>query len=157
MIKTYPLKSFFIYGVVATILYLIPAIIFIKKETFAAVWLLYLGNALFLVSVLAFMLIYQKPSDKNSAKLFMLTSGLIVTAMGVILSVVLITIIIFIIKPSFFPISVQKNITHAPSNTNGLGLSLYIDVIIGNIIAGAFPAVMASFLSRSYYKQTPER
>jgi cobalamin synthase len=156
MLKDYPVKSFIVYAIISSIVYLIPAIIFIEKETFAAIWLLYLGNAFFLVSIFAFMLIYKAPSNKNTAKLFMLFSGHIVTVMAIILSCVLLLIIILVVKPSFFETSVQKNITRAPANTNGLTFSLYVDAIFGNMAAGSFASIITSFASRSKYKQTPE-
>ena len=156
MLKNYPLKSFVKYSLLAAILYLIPATIFILHTKFSGIWLLYLGNMLFLIAMFGFMITYRPPTDKNTSKMYMLGSGHIVMAMGVIISLILVTIIVLVLKPAFYPESVVRNITDAPPSTNGLTFSLYMDAIFGNVSAGSFASIIMSYGSRSKYRQTPE-
>src|SRR4051812_14683402 len=125
MLKEYPIKSFLIYAIISSIVYLIPAIIFVVRESYAAIWLLYLGNAFFLLSILMFMLVYKKPSDKNTTKLFMVYAGHIVSVLGILISCLLLLVIIFIIKPSFFQAGLQKN--GAATGLINLGFFLYLN------------------------------
>ena len=151
MLKKFPIKSFLIYGIISSVVYLIPAIIFIERETYASIWLLFLGNAFFLCSVFTFMLVYKKPSDKNTVKLFMLYAGHIVSVLGIVISCVLLLVIVLIIKPSLFHAGVQ-NI----SGGTNLAFSLFVNAVIGNISAGSFASIITAYASRSKYVQTTE-
>ncbi len=148
MLKKYPLSSFVKYAVAAAIVYSIPAAFFIKNEIYSQTWLLFMGNGFFLCVLLGFIFFYKNPNSNNT-KLYPLFSGLIVTAMGVIISCILVSLIIILIKPSFFSISPSNSITHSPSSIQGLALMLYMDAIGGNAIAGAFASVMFFVDSRS--------
>lgn len=150
MLKKYPLSSFLKYAVAA--LYSIPATFFIEKEIYSKTWLLFMGNAFFLCIMFWFIIFYKKANDNNTGKLFMLFSGLIVTAMGVIITCVFITLIIVIAKSSFFSVSASNNITHAPVGIPGLAFVLYLNAVAGNVIAGSFASIMTFFGSRTGHK-----
>ncbi|MBV9962889.1 MAG: hypothetical protein JO072_11645 [Parafilimonas sp.] len=152
MLKKFPVRSFIIYGIISSVVYLIPAIIFIERETYASIWLLYLGNAFFLCSIFIFMIVYKKPSDKNTVKLFMLYAGHIVSVLGILISCFLLLLILLIFKPSFF----RTNIQNISGGVN-LGYSLFINAVIANISAGSFASIITSYASRSNYVQTAER
>lgn len=151
MLKRFPVKSFLIYSIISSVVYLIPAIIFIERETYTSIWLLYLGNAFFLCSIFAFMVIYKRPTDKNTMKLFMVYAGHIVSVLGILISCLLLLVIIFIVKPSFF----QTNVQNISGGIN-LGFSLFVNAVIGNISAGSFASIITSYITRSNYTQTPE-
>ncbi len=134
------------YAVLPAILYCIPAIFFIKDDTFSQAWLLYLGNALFLIYIFIFVLWYQRGSDKNASGL---NAGFSVTFIGIFFSCMLTLICIFIFAPGLFDIGSSEVLNNTPpalpsKYDHGVLLMLFADIVIGNVVAGSFGSVMAS-------------
>lgn len=139
------------YGILPALLFCIPIIFFIKDEQFSQAWLLYLGNALFLVYIFLFVLNYSKISNE---KLSGLNAGFAVTFIGIFFSLILTIICILIFAPGLFNIGSANQTLHdtpaaLPSNNDhGVLLMLLADIVIGNVVAGSFASVMASAAMR---------
>ena len=140
------------YAILPAILFSIPLIFFLQDEKFEKTWLLYLGNALFLFCIFVFVLLYSKKSNTNSP----LNAGLSVTFMGIAFCFILAIICIIVFAPGLFNIGAAKDTFHdmpaalPPGHRHGVLLMVLADLIIGNVTAGSFGAVMASGAMRRH-------
>ena len=74
------------FGIIASILYCIPVIFFIKDHRYADTWLLYLGSAIFLMCIFVFGIIYGGKMNDRPSKVY---NGFIVTTLGLFFRVFL--------------------------------------------------------------------
>ena len=133
------------YSIVPAVLYIVPAIIFLRDETFSQTWLLYVGNALFLCYVFLFeLLLFNRQHITNSS----ITAGLAVTITGVIISCVLVLLCTLLFAPGLFHLgSSGIGLTNKPpalaqKSTFPIWFILFATATIGNFSAGAFSSIM---------------
>ena len=144
------------FGIIASILYCIPVIFFIKDHRFADTWLLYLGSGIFLVTIFAFGIIYGGKTNSQPSKLY---NGFVVTTLGVIFSCILILLLTLIFAPGVFGIGSDSDIVRqtpaaiSKNNAHGLLFMMLADAVIINFSAGTFSAVMTR--SKNEEKKLP--
>ncbi len=132
------------FAIIAAVLYCIPVAFFLKNEQYSQTWLLYVGNALFLISLFVFGTIYAVKKSESTKSY----NGIIVTILGVVFSCVLVFLLIFIFAPGIFNIGSSKDILQqtpaavGTSNSQGILFFLFADAIIGNFSAGSFSALL---------------
>ncbi|MDB5230495.1 MAG: hypothetical protein JWN76_1300 [Chitinophagaceae bacterium] len=150
-----PFSTLFVYGLTAAILYCIPLFIFIKTATFSSLWLLYLGNALFLGCMFLFIpAFFRKMRSDNASTPSTLIAGHGATIIGVILSCLFAFIMLMIMVPDMFSgnhsedamANTPANMVHGP--TNGLIFTIFISAIIGNFAAGSFVTLITAYTAK---------
>lgn len=144
------------FGIISSVLYCIPVVFFLKDQRYTDTWLLYLGNAIFLMCIFIFGIVYGgKKNNQTSIKY----NGFTVTTIGVIFSCILILLITLIFAPGVFNIGssadLLKQTPAAISKNNGHSLlfMMLADAIIINFCAGTFAAVMTR--SKNEEKKLP--
>ncbi len=143
------------FAIVSAALYCIPVIFFLKDEKYSQSWLLYLGNAIFLLSIFIFGIIYAF-KEGNSTKTY---NGFTVTLLGVVFSCVLVFFLIFIFAPGIFNIGSSTDVLQqtpasiAKNNNHGILFFLFADATIGNFTAGSFSAILTR--SKAEEKKLP--
>src|SRR4051812_17573599 len=67
MFKREYLSSYITWGIISAVAFCIPMIIFLTQKNYTATWWLFLGNGLFLVSIVAYMLAFNKRQNENAS------------------------------------------------------------------------------------------
>jgi len=140
--------SYLKYSIVAAIVYLIFVVIYLSLDNYALTYLLYIGNMLFAVVMVFFVVRFAKRRDWNPNPKMTIAAGHITAAMGVILSCVCIFIILAIMKPigySDVTTTAKELAKPAPAlqgNGHTLMFILFMDAVFGNIGAGSFVSFM---------------
>src|SRR4051794_21062324 len=79
------LLSYFKYSVVPAIISSVPMLFFIRDSRFSEAWLLYLGDAFFLFSMIFVMLLLSRKAEHNAGTGALLIAGHAITVFGIIL------------------------------------------------------------------------
>src|SRR4051794_25197365 len=93
------LLAYFKYAILPALIACIPMFFFLRDARFSETWLLYLGDALFLVSMIIVMVILNKKTEENAATGSLLIVGHAIT----IFSIVIVAIVGFILLLVFVP------------------------------------------------------
>src|SRR3954447_16635922 len=92
-------REYFIFGIIAAIVYLLPTLYLLIENKYQNLYLLYIGNALFMGVIFYYnFYLTGHPYDGKRA-VSMLTAGFLATIVGTILSAIVVIISMFI----FFP------------------------------------------------------
>jgi cobalamin synthase len=129
------------YALFAAVAYLVVTIVFLNNPIFAQTWLLYVGNVLFGIIVAIYLFTYNNKANERASAYSMVKAGHIVTAMGILVSVVVIAFIVLFWKEHFANTPPQIR----PEQNHGLVFILFLDAIVGNASAGAFVAIIFPF------------
>jgi amino acid transporter len=143
----------FTYAVVAAVLFAIPMIIFLQDTTYSHAWLLYLGNFLFMCAIAAYMIRFNEKKDENAATISLLSTGHVVTIIGVVISVILAFIALSVFVPGLFTSTPDKVLENAPAQeegraTNGLVFMVFMNAIVGNVSTGSFVAIILAYYQK---------
>jgi hypothetical protein len=144
------------FGIIASALYCIPVIFFLKDQRYTDTWLLYLGSAIFLMCIFIFGIVYGGKIPSQTSKKY---NGFIVTTLGVIFSCILILTLTLIFAPGVFNFGsspdelLQTPAAIAKNNGHSLLFMMLADAIIINFCAGTFAAVMTR--SKNEEKKLP--
>jgi hypothetical protein len=166
MFKNHLIKSYLVYSILAALLYSVTAYIFIRHETFNFSWILYLGNALFAVCIVVFIMLYNNRRKENARAETMITAGHITTIMGVVIACV-ITSLLFFLVPGIHTVVGQTDVlSNAPPQMESgkrhqFLLSLLMNAVIGNVAAGSFVSIVIPYAAKKDQKggtsvKTPE-
>lgn len=139
----------------AALLYCTTAGIFIYYESYVQSWVLYMGNALFGMTIAFFLYKYYKRSNYSLKITQLIVAGGKTIIAGVIISCIICVMLLLIFEPGFFLQAANANnvLKNPPAQLqhgkNGYLLVLLMDAVIGNMGAGSFIAVIFPFtLSR---------
>jgi len=144
-------KPYLVYSVIAALLYGVPSVFFISRADFSYAWLLYLGNFLFMLMVVWFLMTFNFKRDENAGSLAMFTASSITTVMGAIFSLVLSLLLLAILVPGIFqPGLADKVLINEPAQsvdgkTNGLVFMVVVNAVFGNIFCGMFVSIIFPF------------
>ena len=148
------LTEYFLFGLLAAVLYSIPMEFFLASDRYENFYYLYIGSGLFMVAIFyhTFRLI-DRPYDKNRA-VSMMMSGLLTTITGVIISSIIVFISVFAFFPDLFSThQVVDMVQDAPATgqpkypSDLLFMILGVTIIV-NMLIGAFVAVITSYASK---------
>lgn len=155
MFNKHQIRSYLKYSIVAAILYLICVVVFLSKDAYTQTYILYLGNTLFAIPIVFFVVHFANKRGRNASTQMAISAGIITTLMGIILSCLSIFIILAIMEPSAYR-DVTNTATElakpAPAlEGNGFALitMLLMDAVLGNMAFGAFVAAMLSNMLKS--------
>ncbi len=161
MFKKEYLSSYLMFGMLAAILFCIPMLIFISSAKFINTWWLYVGNVLFLLGIVFFMLSFNKKKGEDPSTQTMIAAGHITTIVGIILSIIVAVIALLMFVPDILSSGQSDTVLeNAPSTTgtgktHGLVFMLFLNTIIGNFVAGSVPSIVLSYTAKR--DQTKDR
>ncbi len=143
------------YSIVAAILYLVSVAIFLYLDNYTQTYILYIGNVVFAIVIVVFILTFNRKRDKNASTKMMIAAGHITTVAGVLMSIVGVFILLAIMQPEGYS-TVSHTATELSKPTPGLEQNghalmfvLIMDAVFGNVGAGSF----VSFLLPNTAKQ----
>lgn len=145
------LLGYFKYSILPSILACIPMAFFLRDPKFSQTWLLYLGDGVFLFSMISIMLVLSKTAHHNAATGALLIAGHAITVFSIILICLITFIMLLIHVPDLFA---QGNTTKAlkqtPTNmvfdkTRGLMFILFMNAVFGTGSAGSFASIIMSY------------
>jgi hypothetical protein len=151
MFKNSNWRQYLPYSIVAAILHGIAVFVFLRDSSFTHAYILYIGSFLFMFTIAAFLITFNRRRQENANSMSMLTAGLITSAMGVILSCVLCAILLAVMIPGLFHAGTPaKVLTDAPANTvtdktHGLLFMIFGSATMGNIVGGLFVCIIFPF------------
>ena len=147
-------KEYFLYGIIAAILYLLPTLYLIFANKYQNLYLLYVGNALFMAVIYYYNYYLTKHPYEGKRAVSMLAAGHLATLVGTILSVVVVIITMFIFFPDMFSAHPANQVlAHANSEArtqypSGFLFMILLDAILGNASAGSFVSILASYANK---------
>jgi hypothetical protein len=147
-------REYFLYGILAAVAYLIPTIYLLVENKYQNLYLLFIGNALFMAVIFYYNFhLVGHPYDGKRA-VSMLMAGHLATLVGTIISVVVVTILMFIFFPDLFSAHPANEVL-AQSNTeartpypSGFLFMVLLDVILGNASVGSFASILTSYVNK---------
>jgi hypothetical protein len=141
-------KFYFLFGVIAALVYGIPAFVFIQKANYTESWVLYIGNFLFMIVIAFFLFYISRFKDIHSSTLSLIVDGEKTVLTGIVASALLSFILLLILVHGLLGTGTPgKVMTEKPANTitdrtNGLDFMLIMNSLIGNFVTGSFVSVM---------------
>ncbi len=144
-------KPYLVYSIIAALLYCVPLIFFINRADFSDAWLLYLGNFLFMLMIVWFLMTFNFKRDENAGTLAMFTASSITVVMGTIMAVILSLLLVVMLIPGLFqPGVADKVLINEPAQsvdgkTNGLIFMVLANAVFGNISCGMFVSIIFPF------------
>ena len=155
MPNKHQIKSYLPYSISAAIIYLICVVVFLSKDAYTQTYILYLGNMLFAIPIVFFVVHFANKRGRNASTQMAISAGVITTLIGIILSILSIFIILAIMEPSAYRdvINTASELARpAPAlegNGHALLLILLMDAVLGNIASGTFIAAMLTNMLKS--------
>ncbi|MEO8711879.1 MAG: hypothetical protein ABI405_07150 [Parafilimonas sp.] len=143
------LKTYVPRALIAAGIYCITVIIFLSKGTYESIWILYCGNALYLISMAIIIYITYSAQKFETSPLTSTISGHILSVTGAA-----ITVIVSVILYLLFYLGIGglrgETLQDAPAGlaagaTHGILFVLIMNAVFGNTIAGFFAALFTSF------------
>jgi Na+/proline symporter len=148
MLKKHQILSYLKYSIVAAILYLISVVVFLSKDAYTQSWILYIGNILFSVVIVFFVVRFANRRGRNANTRLSISAAAITTIMGMVLSLLSIFIILAIMKPSGYADVVNtaselsKPAPALEGNGHALMFILFMNAFFGNLGFGIFVSAM---------------
>ena len=146
------------YSVVAAILYLLSVVLFLYLDNYTQTYILYIGNVLFAVVTVFFVVNFSKKRGRNALPKMTIGAGHVMAAMGVIISCLAIFVILAIMKPSGYNdvMATSKELAKPTPGLEGNGHALmfvlFMDAVFGNIGAGSFVSFLLPNMLKSDQK-----
>ncbi|MDQ6814055.1 MAG: hypothetical protein M3040_09970 [Bacteroidota bacterium] len=154
MFKKEYLSFYLTAAIIATILYCIPMVMFVRSADYNNTYLLFIGNFLFLIVIGAFVLFFNKRKGENASTQTMRAAGHIATVFGIVLSCLAAFIAISVFIPSIYNSGGSNTVLeNAPSQTgtgktHGLVFMLFMSTIIGNLCGGSVASILIPITAR---------
>ena len=147
-------RDYFIYGIIAAILYLIPTVYLVIVNKYQNLYLLFVGNALFMAVIFYYNFHLVKHPYDGERAVSMLMAGHLATLVGTIISAVAVIILMFIFFPGLFSahpaneVLSQANSEAKTSYPSGFLFMILLDVILGNASVGSFATIITSYANK---------
>ena len=149
MFKNIHWRHYLKFAIGAAGAYAIPATIYLLKANYTQSWLLYLGNFLFLLVIIASLVSFNNHRKKDASAVSMVIAGHITTVTGIVLACLLSFILILILVPGY--LGTAKNLmSHVPANTvrdktHGMSFMLFFNAVVGNMSMGSASSIIFPF------------
>ncbi len=148
------LMEYFIYGIIAAAVYMVPVILFLRRDKYEDFYYLFIGNGIFMAVIFsyAYKLIYRVYHRKRAAS--MLIAGSLATISGAIMAAIFVIIAFLFFFPNLFSeVSVAKELKDAPSTVMYHTPAEFLFLILtnnflGNLGVGAFISVITSYAGK---------
>ncbi len=151
MFKKDFVKTYLLRGLVAAAVYGVTVVIFLTQQKFQSIWLLFLGNALYMLTIALLVYLYNRQNQFRESPVTSAISGHILSFTGAALSVVLSLLLYFAFSTGIGDGQPGELLRQVPaqmkeSNTNhGMLFVLVVVAALGNTITGFFAAIFSSF------------
>ncbi len=148
MFKTTFLRTYLIFGLLAGLIYCIPVYFFIQRANYTQTWLLYLGNFLFMVIIIVFLIFISRLKNENSGTLSLIVTGEKEVILGTIIASILAFVLLAILIRGLFGNGIPgKVLSDRPvsiihDRTHGLDFMVLTNAVIGNFVTGSFISVI---------------
>jgi ABC-type Fe3+-siderophore transport system permease subunit len=139
------------YAIAGSILYCITAIIFFNNAEFSNLWILYVGNFIFMILIFFSVIAINKRFGENASLSSLLIPGIKVTLISIAITCAILIIISFAdkrIQLQEAPVNIVKD------KSNGLRSILFMDAILVNFFVGLFAAFITSVIIQQNQKAT---
>lgn len=143
------LKTYVPRALIAAAVYCITVVIFLSNENYRSIWILFLGNVLYLLSIVIITYLSYRANSFKESPLTSAISGHILSLTGAALSVIL-SLILYLLYDLIIRSSHGETLQSAPSGfsgnaTHGMIFVLIVLAAFGNTVAGFFGALFTSF------------
>ncbi|SFO73972.1 hypothetical protein SAMN05428949_6413 [Chitinophaga sp. YR627] len=145
--------EYLLYGLIAALLYSVLLVIHLREGNYESLYLLYIGNALFGVVILAynFKLIYKPYEKKRTVS--MLIAAHLTTIIGTALSMIFAAILLMVFYPDVLwsmpdtlaPENAPPQVQEKPT---GWLLMLIINALVLNFSMGSFISIVSSYAGK---------
>lgn len=147
-------REYFINGLLAAVLYVIPVFFFLAQKKYEDFYYLYAGTGLFMFAIFFYALrLVSRPYDSKRA-VSMLIAGNLATLAGVFISVILVIIGFFFYFPDIFSVTPTSSLlqdapsTIQPARPSGLLFMILILTVFGNTAVGSFVSVVTAYVGK---------
>jgi hypothetical protein len=142
------LKRYFLKGLFAAAMYSIGVVFFLINQNYTSLWLLYVGNALFLASIAGILYLHYRKQGFESPVVTETLSGYILSLTGAVLSVI-ISAILYVLFEFVFRGANGESLLGAPAGlaadfSHGMLLVLLMVAALCNTAAGFFAALFTA-------------
>jgi hypothetical protein len=151
MLKGIHWQHYIKYAVVAAILYCIPVFFFLKTTAWSQTWLLYLGNALFMVAVVNALLWFNHSRHGNASSMAMVLAGVITTILGIIISFAICFLLLSVMIPGLYSAGTPSKLlsgepaNSVPDRSRGPVYLVLFNAFMGNVSTGLFVCILFPF------------
>jgi len=143
------LKIYIPRALIAAAVYCIAVVIFLSHENYQSIWILFLGNVLYMLSITAIVYLTYHAHLFKESPVTSAISGHILSLAGAALSVILSLLLYFlfdlIIRSSHGETLQNAPAGFAANSTHGMLFVLVMLAAFGNTVAGFFAALFTSF------------
>jgi hypothetical protein len=144
------LLGYFKYSIIPALIACIPMFFFLKDARFSETWLLYLGDALFLICMIVVMLTLNRKAAENPATGSLLIVGHVITIFSIVIVALVAFILLLVFVPDLFSSDAGRTLKQTPinmvhGNTNGLAFIVFMNALFGTGSAGSFISIMMSY------------
>ncbi|WP_207492534.1 hypothetical protein [Aridibaculum aurantiacum] len=161
MFQKIKLSTVLLFSLLCAVGFAIPMTYFIYSANYQDTWWLFVGNFLFMIGIIIYMLLFTSRKNENPNTNLLLTAGHIVTVGGVILSCIIAFIVLMMFPTGIVSAGPAEQVmentpAHADDGkTDGLVLFVYLTAIIGNVSAGSAVAIFMAYTTKK--NQTKEK
>jgi len=147
-------REYFMYGIIAAIVYLLPALYLMFENKYQNLYLLFVGNALFMGVIFYYNFYLTKHPYDGRRAVSMLAAGHLATLVGTILSAIVVIISMFIFFPDLFSahpsgeVLANANVGARTQFPSGFLFMIMLDVILGNASVGSFASILTSYVNK---------
>lgn len=143
-------KRYLLRGFIAAAVYCITVVIFLSKETFQSVWILFLGCALYMAAVATIVYLSNRSHKFTDSPLTSTISGHVLSLTGATLSVILSLILYLVFYAGASAKGATETLQHTPAGmphntTHGILFVILVVAALGNTVTGFFAALFTSF------------
>jgi hypothetical protein len=135
------------FSLLCAVAYCVPVCFFLANETYTNLWVLYLGNVLYVMFILVSGIFVTKKLNDSPSFNIMITSGAKVIFSSILIICIFLAIILLIDKYSFGGV-----VKAAPDKTDSLYYMLPLDAILANCLIGFFGVVLGASAIRQNQK-----
>jgi hypothetical protein len=160
MLKKLNKKATLITGIIAGILFCIPAFIYIRSANYENTWMLYMGSFLFMIAVWIHTMIESKRRDDNESTVALMFASHMGTMVGIVVSCILCFLLLSLFVPGYLSSSHPKTLVEEPANiihdkTDGLSFNVFMAATVVNFSVGSFTAIVLPFMLKKNQTRDP--
>ncbi|HVV06180.1 MAG TPA: hypothetical protein VHC96_18240 [Puia sp.] len=151
MLKNIHWKYYIKCAVIAAILYCIPVFFFLRTTTWSHTWLLYFGNALFMITLAGTLLGFNRRRGGSASSMSMVLAGLITTILGIIISIAICLLLLSVMIPGLYNAGTPDKllsgepVNSVPDRSRGPVYLVLFNAFMGNVSTGLFVCIIFPF------------
>jgi hypothetical protein len=144
------LKEYLIYGLAASLAYIIPVLVFFFYRDYNRLEIVYLGSVLFMFVIMGYVVKMSKRRPEYKSSWMMIIAAHIAVLVGIVFSVLFTLLLCFIYIPGFLSgnsTEILKDVPQAFAEKNSsLIMLLFICATIENFGVGGFIAILGPYV-----------